>query len=190
MGERCWYWVNGRDDVWYIVGLLMFGISRYAVWPYAPTFWLPELNYRTVCLTVCQPDCLPSYLFTNLFIYKVQSTNSHTFLLIYFVHRYSTKKHPEYEPSVLTSDSSEKQHEEEALNTDDAEIDRQISHQSVLSLPEVMSSDHIFTTKDQVRNHVRNFLFIEIWLCSIGVWITVLLSEQCSSQLLHLTWAV
>ncbi len=47
------------------------------------------------------------------------------------------------------SDSTGKLQDGDAL--DDRQIRAQMSTQSLLSLPEVSSSDHIFTAKEQVR---------------------------------------
>ena len=48
-------------------------------------------------------------------------------------------------------DSSGKPQDAEALNTNQMPV--QMSSQSLLSLPEVLSSDHIFTSREQVRRN-------------------------------------
>ena len=48
-------------------------------------------------------------------------------------------------------DSSGKPQDPEALNTN--QIPVQMSSQSLLSLPEVLSSDHIFASGEQVRRN-------------------------------------
>lgn len=78
--------------------------------------------------------------------------NYHNYVFV--LHFYSIKKQLEDDNAVIESSDSLKVIQGETLNCT-GQIPVQVSCQSLLSLPEVSSSNHIFATSDQVSYGIK-----------------------------------